>query len=154
MSQFCCYLVCLLAAVGHFLDCHHLIVAHISGLLDDKHNHQYFKHLIKPLFKSGLRREAWPHSVTVCRSYRTSVALSSMLLCIHGYMKQVNFILKVFIFYLTCYISHHYFALWFCVCVCVGAVMVQVRRQERNGPYFRSGLLGVSRPDPEPTFWT
>lgn len=28
-----CYLVCLLAAVRHFLNGHHLIVAHISGLL-------------------------------------------------------------------------------------------------------------------------
>lgn len=36
MSQLFCYLVCLLAAVGHFLNGHHLIVPHISGLSDDK----------------------------------------------------------------------------------------------------------------------
>lgn len=108
MSRFCCYLVCLLAAVGHFLDGHHLIVTHISGLLDDKHNYQYFKHSIKPLFKSGLRREAWPQ----CDSLQELQDISGFiqhvlawLLCIHIYMKQVNFILKVFIFYLTCYIS-------------------------------------------------
>lgn len=29
-----CYLICLLAAVGHLLNGHHLIVAHISGLMD------------------------------------------------------------------------------------------------------------------------
>ena len=35
-----CYLVCLLAAVRHFLNGHHLIVAHISGLLTT-HTHTH-----------------------------------------------------------------------------------------------------------------
>lgn len=42
-----CYLVCLLAAVRHFLNGHHLIVAHISGLLTTQthtHNYQNVKH--------------------------------------------------------------------------------------------------------------
>lgn len=40
-----CYLVCLLAAVRHFLNSHHLIVAHISGLLTTHtHNYQNVKH--------------------------------------------------------------------------------------------------------------
>lgn len=30
-----CYLICLLAAVGHLLNGHHLIIAHISGLMED-----------------------------------------------------------------------------------------------------------------------
>lgn len=30
-----CYLICLLATVGHLLNGHHLIVTHISGLMED-----------------------------------------------------------------------------------------------------------------------
>lgn len=38
MNIFVCYLIRLFTTVGHFLDGHHLVIAHISGLLDNRNN--------------------------------------------------------------------------------------------------------------------